>query len=419
MNQPDAPRKFYYGWIIVGVCLFGISTGPAAFGLASMGLFSESLHQTFGWSRTEISAAVSIMMLSTALAMPLAGRMVDRWGARRVLIPSIVLLALCLLAMPMVTQYWQFIAVYLGMGTIAVGTNSVPYMRIIASWFDRRRGLAIGIAGSGTGLGFAYVPLLTEALVSRGGWQTGYIGLAAVLLLVTLPLTIFVLRESPRDIGLSIDGGAATEEQVEDHTGLSPREALRSRNFWVLASIFVGLAFVLYGLIPHLVPMLTDNGLSSGTAALIASVFGLAAFGGRLLIGFLIDKYDARRIALLFFSLSAVGLVILATPAPPGVLVLVAVLLGGSLGAEVDMLAYLASRYFGLRCFAQIFSLLFSAVLVAMGLGPLAFGLVYDITGSYGAILALGVPICIAAILLVLLLQPYGERARGGQISRT
>lgn len=420
MTQSAVSPRFYYGWIIVPVCLFGISSGPAAFGLASMGLFSEPLAQAFGWSRTQISGAVSAMMLATALTMPLVGRLVDRWGARRVLLPSIVLLAACFAVLPFVTSYAQFMAAYIGMGTIAVGTNSVPYMRILAAWFDRRRGLAIGIAGSGTGLGFAYVPLLSEALISRFGWQGGYFGLAAVLLLVTLPLVFFLLHETPAQLGLAIDGGLAeTGEEAGEAQGMTPREAMGRRDFWVLATIFVGLAFVLYGLIPHLVPMLVDRGIASGTAALIASIFGLSAFGGRLLIGFLIDKYDARRIAFAFFSLSAFGLLVLAMSAPAPLLVLVAILLGGSLGAEVDMLAYLCSRYFGLRSFAQIFSLLFSAVMVAMGLGPLAFGMVFDATGSYGAILALGVPICVAAIALVLLLKPYGERSRGAQISQS
>ncbi|MBZ6377147.1 MFS transporter [Pacificimonas flava] len=386
-----------------------------------MGLFAEPLSQAYGWSRTEISFAVSVMMLSTAVTLPVAGRLVDQFGPKRVLLPSIVLLAACLGAMPFVTAYWQFIAVYLAMGTVAVGTNSVPYMRILTCWFDRSRGLAIGVAGSGTGLGFAYVPIVTELLVGRFGWQGGYVGLALILLLVTLPLAIFVLREQPADMGLSVDGGSHAHEGEASRTdvGMSVTDALRSRDFWVLGLIFVGLAFVLYGLIPHLVPMLTDRGIESGEAAAIASIFGLAAFGGRLLIGFLIDRFDARRIALLFFSLSAVGLLVLALPAPPILLILTAVLLGGSLGAEVDMLAYLTSRYFGLRCFAQIFSVLFSAVMVAMGLGPLAFGMVFDATGSYDAILALGVPICIAANLLVLLLKPYEEQRRGGAISLT
>ena len=136
------------GYIIVAASLFGISTGPAAFGLSSIGIVAEPLAQTFHWSRTEISLAVSVMMLCTAVSLPLAGRLIDRIGARRVLIPSIVLLALCMAGLSAIQAYWQFIALYVAMGTIAVGTNSTAYMRVISGWFDHRRGLGqVRIAG--------------------------------------------------------------------------------------------------------------------------------------------------------------------------------------------------------------------------------------------------------------------------------
>ncbi len=399
---------------IVAISLFGISTGPAAFGLASIGVVSEPMTIEFGWSRTAISAAVSIMMLCTAACLPVAGRIIDRLGARRVLIPSILLLALSMAGLAFVQSYWQFIALYIAMGTIAVGTNSTAYMRVITSWFDHRRGLAIGIAGSGTGLGFAYVPVFTQALVEHWGWRAGYLGLALILLLGTLPLVLLAIHEAPEH-----DAPHDRPEARAVQQGDSIREAMRKADFWVLGGIFVVLAFVLYGLIPHLVPLLQDRGVSAGQAAWIASLFGSAAFAGRLLIGFMVDQFDARRIAVIFFSLSALGLLLLALPLPTWAFLPAALLLGGSLGAEVDMLAYLTSRYFGLRSFAQIFSPLFAAVMVAMGLGPLAFGFVFDMSGSYTAILAIGAPICLVAAGMVLLLSPYAQRARGGQVTTT
>jgi len=402
------------GWLIVAVSLFGISTGPAAFGIASIGVLSEPIVKELGWSRTELSAAVSAMMLCTALCLPLAGRLIDRLGARRVLLPSLAIMALAMAGLAAVQSYWQFLLLYVAMGTIAVGTNSTAYMRVITGWFDHRRGLAIGIAGSGTGLGFAYVPLLTQYCLDHWGWRSAYLGLAALLVAVTLPLMALLLSDAPDH-----DAPHDRPEAQAGQQGLSMQEALRKPDFWVLGGIFVVLAFVLYGLLPHLVPLLQDRGIPAGEAAAIASLFGFAAFGGRLLIGFMIDRFDARRIAFSFFSLSAVGLLLLTMPLPQWGFIAAALLLGGSLGAEVDMLAYLTSRYFGLRCFAQIFATLFSAVMVAMGLGPLAFGAIFDLTGSYGFILGTGVPICLLASALVLLLGPYGERARGGQISRT
>lgn len=412
-------RPFTRGWLVVAVALFGISTGPAAFGLASMGLVSGPLADEFGWSISQISGAVSLMMLATAACMPIAGRLVDKLGARRVLLPSIIALGVVFLLAPLIRNYWQFLGLYLAMGTVAVGTNSVAYMRILSSWFDRRRGLAIGIAGSGTGLGFAYVPALSAILVAQFGWRGCYIGLGCILLFITLPLAFAVLKETPEEVGLAVDGGLPTPESQAPATGMTLSQAIKTRDFWVLGSVFVGLAFALYGLMPHLVPLLASRGLDETAAASVASLFGLAAFGGRLLIGFLLDKFDARKIALLFFSLSAVGLFALNFPLPYWAFIGAALLLGGSLGAEVDMLAYLISRYFGLTAFSQIFSVMFSAILVAMGIAPLVFGLVFDKTGSYAAILALGGPICVAAIVLMLLLRPYGERRRGAALSTT
>lgn len=413
-------KVFVRGWVTVVVCLLGISTGPAAFGLSSLFLLGGPIGAEFGWSRTAISAAVSVMMLCTAIALPFMGRLVDRVGVKKVLVPSVIIFGLCFLAASKITAYWQFIAVYVAMGTIAVGTNSVPYMRVLTAWFDRRRGLAIGIAGSGTGLGFGYVPLVTQEFVSHFGWRGGYFGLGLIMLLFTLPMIVFLLHEKPQSLGLHPDGAASDE--VPTHpvaTGDSLREAMRRRDFWSLIVIFSGLAFVLYGLIPHMVPMLQDRGVPVHQAAWLASAFGWSAFGGRLLIGFLVDRYDARRIAFVFFTLSAIGLALLSVQMPIWAFTVAAIMLGLSLGAEVDMLAYLTSRYFGLKNFAQIFGVMFSVVMVAMSLSPVAFGKVYDYTHSYRTILAMGVPLCVLAIALVLMLRPYGERARGGPISVT
>ena len=407
-----ARRGVYPGWIMTGVCLFGISTGPAAFAAGSIGLFIGPLQQEFGWSVTQISAAVTAMMLMTALCMSVAGTLVDRFGPKAVLAPSIAILGLCLLGVPFVgAHYWLFLLLYVGMGTIAVGSNSVGYVRLLASWFDKSRGLAIGIAGSGTGLGFAYVPIFTQYLISNYGWRAGYIGLAAILLLVTLPLVLLVLRNKPSDIGMNVDGVAAAEEPKAE-TGLSVAEAVRTLPFWILVLVFFSLSFVLYGLIPHLVPMIQARGVGVEQAAMVASIFGLASFGGRVLIGTLVDHLDARHVAAFFIALSAAGVAILAADLPLWAVYAAAFLLGGTLGAEVDLLAFLSSRYFGLRRFAQIFGVIFGVVMFGMALGPVAFGAVFDQTGSYQSILALGAPICCVAIVLMLILQPYERGPR-------
>jgi sugar phosphate permease len=407
-------RLASYGWVIVAVCTFGISTGPAAFAFGSAGQFIGAFHDEFGWGRTEVSFGLLILTGMTALSLPFIGRLIDRYGARRVLIPSLVLFAGCLAAIPLlVRELWQLNLVYVLMGTVAAGTNSVPFVRVISAWFDRSRGLAIGIAGSGTGLGFAYVPLVVEYMTAHHGWRSAYYALATIVLAITLPLVLILFREQPADVGLSVDGTplrhhrSADVERTNESAGYTLREALTKRDFWVLIIVFVGLAFVVYGVLPHLVPLLTDRGIKSGVAALIASTFGLSAFFGRVLIGWLIDHFFARNVALVFFALSGVGLALLNSDVPVWLLFVAAALVGGGLGAEVDLLAYLTSRYFGLRCFSEIFGVLFGAILVSIGVGPVVFGLVHDRTQSYADVMYAGIGLCVFAVLVMVLLRPY------------
>jgi nitrate/nitrite transporter NarK len=336
---------------------------------------------------------------------------VDRFGPRRVLAPSLVALALCMAALPHVRELWQLQAVYVAMGTVAAGSNSVAYMRVLASWFDRSRGLAIGLAGSGTGLGFAYVPLLSQQLKDAYGFAWGYYGLALLVLLLTLPLVLLFLRERGDGAENSADQAPADGQRLQ--------EAVRGRDFWVLAAMFMSVTTVLYGLLPHLVPLIQGKGVEAARAAQIASLFGLATFAGRIVIGFLVDRFDARRIAFTFFLISAAGLPLLAADLPMWAVFVSALLLGGSLGAEVDMLAYLTSRYFGLRNFARIFGVLFGAVMLAMGAGPLIFGAIFDRTGSYDLMLWAAAPVCALAALLTLALRPYVQKRRGGPVSVT
>lgn len=396
---------------MVAACLIGVSTGPAAFTLASMGLFLNGFASEFGWNRAEASGALSLMMLVTAVSMPFGGKLVDRFGIKRVLIPSVAIFGLLLLCVPLITQLWHLLLIYGLIGSLAVGANSVGYMRLLACWFDRRRGLAIGIAGSGTGLGFAYVPIVTQYAVATWDWRGGYITLGLIMLCITLPLVSFVLRERPEDCGLNADGDAMPHPldragESRENEGYTLWQALARRDFWLMALTFVSVAFVLYGVIPHLVPMLEDRGIQTETAAWIASLFGLATFGGRILIGYLVDHFEARFVAFVFFFLSAIGMILLAADLPIWAVLAAAILLGGSLGAEVDMLAYLTSRYFGLKCFSQIFAMLFGMVMASMGLGPVIFGAVYEWTGSYTAVIGVGVPACLLSMVLVIMLAP-------------
>lgn len=406
--------KIFYGWWIVAAAMVGLSTSPSQFAFASLGLFIVPLGEEFGWNRAEISLALTFFTVSLALCLPLAGRLVDRLGSREVLVPSIVVCGLCLAAIPAVTSLWHLLLIFTLIGSLGAGANSLPYMLTISAWFDRNRGLAIGLAMAGAGFGFAYVPPLVQYMIDNHGWRSAYLVLAAITILVATPLVGAVFRNTPAEKGLHPDGAlpGRQADRRPDETGYTVAESLRSRTFWMLWAVFCLLSFSLYGLLPHLVPMLTDQGMGTGGAALAASTVGITIIFARVIIGYLIDRYFAPRVALLFFLMSAAGIGVLAV-APAGYTAfLAAVLVGLSIGAEIDLLAYLTTRYFGLANFGAVYGVMFAALLVGTSAGPVSFGLGYELTGSYFAILLLCAGLNVAACLITAFLPPYPEFVR-------
>jgi len=415
MNETATGKRsrFFFGWWIVGACTIFISTGTGPFAFASLGLFVLPFSAEFGWNRAEISSCLTLLIGATAASLPFIGRMVDRFGARTVLVPSLIVMALCLAAIPLfVSELWHLMLIFLIIGTLGAGTNSVPYMPVLSAWFLNRRGLAIGLAISGIGLGYAYVPLLTQYLIDHHGWRSGYYVLSAIVFFIALPLAGIFLRESPASMGLQPDGATGTKEApraTRKDVGFTTREVLRHREFWMLSGIFVVLSFVLNGMLSAIVPMLVDRGMETSTAAAVAATEGLTVFVSRIVIGYLIDRIFAPYVAIAFFTLSALGIGIFALGAVDTVAFLAAIMVGLSLGAEIDLLAYLAGRYFGLRTFGTTYGLLFAAILTGTALGPLAFGIGYETTGSYVDILNICVGINILAIGMTALLGPYPD----------
>jgi MFS family permease len=411
-NEAAKQPRIFFGWWVVAAAMVCISTGPGPFAFAALGLFILPLSGEFGWDRAQISFCLTLLIGATAVSLPFIGRLVDRIGSRKILLVSMVAMASCLAAIPtFVSELWHLALIFLLIGTIAAGTNSVPYMPLVSAWFDRYRGLAIGLSIAGIGLGYAYVPIVLQYLIENRGWRSGYYALSAIVVFVAMPLVIFVLRESPAVMGLKPDG--ATEgpqpRATRKDVGYTSAEIFRHREFWILSLIFVVLSFVVNGMLAHMVPMLSDRGMEPGRAAAVAATEGLTVFFSRIFIGYLVDHFFAPRIAMIFFSLSALGMVIFALGAVDAWAFGAAILLGLSLGAEVDLLAYLTGRYFGLRSFGATYGLLFAAILTGTALGPLAFGIGFETTGSYVGIITICVGINILAVLLTGLLGPYPD----------
>ncbi len=397
-------------WWIVAVAAFGLSTSPGQFAYGAFSLFIEPLEQEFGWARADMSLALTLFTLCLAVTLPFIGRLVDRYGSRRVLAPSMLVLGvgLCLLGWRL-DALWILLTVYILIGVLGAGANSPPYMRTVSSWFDRRRGLAIGTAMAGAGLGYAYVPPMVRYINDAYGWRFSFLALGAIIIFVATPLVALFLKDPPRPRVAATPGSEETGGAAD---GDAWREAIGRGVFWMLICVFALLSFSLYGMLAHFKPMLTGMGIAGEQAGWIAGMVGIAVMVSRVAIGYLIDRIFAPRVALVVFLLSAAGMAVLSTGNAAGFAIPAALLLGLSMGAEIDLLAYLAGRYFGLKSFAVIYGLLFSAFLAGTALGPWAYGAAYDADGSYAAMLLVGAGCCALAALITGFLPRWPDPLR-------
>jgi MFS family permease len=405
-----------FGWTVVLGCFIGMLGNLGQVVFTSFGVMIKPLGEAFGWGRGEVSLGLTWVMITIALAVPLAGHLIDRFGSRRIASLSILLAALVMLIAPYaVSSLGQFHLMLVVIALLGAPTNTVAYARVITAWFDRRRGLFIGIVAAGSALGFAVVPLITAWAVGFGEWKTGYTVLAALLLLLILPAVLGLIIDRPEARGLLPDGAAVLPQAAPppQPAGLALRAAISTRTFWLLAFIVATTAFALNGILSQLVPLLTDRGASVTAAAAAASTMGISMVFTRIVVGFLLDRYFVRGVGIGVFALAAAGVAILIYAQHPMSPYLAAALMGLGMGAEADLIAFLVGRYFGLRHFGTVFGCVFTAFLLGSGLGPFVIGRAFDLSGSYAGILHVCLLLLAVAAALFSFFGPYDQyRAR-------
>src|SRR2546428_748064 len=263
--------NIFYGWRIVLVAGIGLFLCYIPVVSFTFGVFSNPLSQEFNWSRTAVSLAFSLSLIAMCAAMPLVGRLVDRFGARKVIVPSVLILGMCLLSFYFLSgSLWHFYAVYMIMGVVGGGSSTMPYAGVISHWFDKKRGLAQSLAAAGAGMGSLAVPPLAQALITTVGWREAYVLMGLMVIVVTVPVVWLFLKETPLMMGLLPDGEpvepSGAENQNGQDQGMSSREALHTGSFWLICVAFFLVAFSVIGCLVHLVPMLTDRGVSGQNA---------------------------------------------------------------------------------------------------------------------------------------------------------
>ena len=342
-----------------------------------------------------------------AFALPVIGWMVDRWGARRILLPGIFVFALAtasyalIQASPLALTYLIFAAT----GFFGGVGSPIPYAAVIAEWFDRQRGLALGIGMAGVGLGVALMPQLAAGLIGAVGWRFAYVGLAFAIVLLAYPPVVLFLREPP--------GFAARAHRRQDPAvaalapGAAVGEALRSWVFWGLSIAFLLDVVAINGTLTHIVPLLTDRGVPLGAATATLSGSGLALILGRILSGWCLDRLWGPYVAIAFFVLPMIGVASLASGAGGIAPFLGAIGCGLGIGAEIDLMAFFTSRYFGLRNYAKLYGMMFGIFALGVGVGPALSGMSFDRFHSYTPAFVVFLIMLAAGCVVFLRLGPY------------
>jgi MFS family permease len=361
-----------------------------------------------------------------ALTAPLVGWLSDRYGPRALVLPGLVGLALgFFIAAGMNGELWMFFLAYGCMALLGAGTTPVTWTRAIAVSFERQRGLALGLTLTGTGICAMLAPAYAVWLVDAFGWRGAYLGIGLLPLLLAGPVVWAWFRPqsftapapAPRELAA---GAVAAPALVPAPApapvwGLSLGEAVRGHRFWVLCVSIFAIYMAVSGISPNLIAALTDKGFSAASAATVQGVYGFAIILGRLVVGYLVDRYWAPGVALVSLSLPAIGCLILTGSPGFPLAVLAALLIGFAAGAELDLMAFFAARYFGLRHYAKIYAILYAILAVAGGTAPMLFARVFDVTASYeiSFLIATGLFLFGAVILLALGRYPHPGGAAG------
>jgi sugar phosphate permease len=307
------------------------------------------------------------------------------------------------------TSLFYLYLFYTTLGVVSGAASPLPYGVVVSRWFDRHRGLALGLMMVGLGLGGITLPLAAQRLIVLFNWRVAYASFGCAALLLSLPVITVFLNDDPADKGLLPDGDSPqhvknSKDRIE---GMSSREIMHQRTFWLLIGIFFLVGGSVHACVLHMAPLLTDRGVNEEAAAAATSLVGLALLVGRIGAGYLLDRFFAPRLAMLLFGGAAAGIALLWVGSTGTLAILAAFFIGLGMGAEADVIAYTISRYFGLRAFGLAYGYGFAAYMLAGALGGFLMGVGFDLTHSYTAPLGVLFLAMATGIGLLTRLGPY------------
>ena len=376
---------------------------------AVFGSFLLPLCSEFGWPRASVSGALGVVALAGALCYPLAGRLADRYGARRIILFGNPLFAAALAALALSdSSLGRFYLLFTLVGISAAIPSTVLYTKVVSGWFRRRRGLFLGLsAGVGNGAGATVMPIVAAALIPAFGWRGAYVGLGLIVLLLGFPFLLLLLHDPP--VAAAVDDATDAATGPGFSPGFSLGQARRTTTFWtILVAIALG-AGSMTAVFAHVIPMLLDRGMPMSQATTVLSVLALVAVIWQVTIGHLLDRVRTPRIALPFYLCALAGVLLFQHSSTLTELLVAAALMGIGLGTEYGVLPYYISRYFGLPSYGAIYGMIYGTVVLTMGVTPFLMDRVFDASGSYDhALYAIAAALALGGVLIARL-RPYED----------
>lgn len=396
ISATDESDINYYGWRVVLAACLGVMAGFGSLFVYTFSVFVKPLATEFGWSREAISSGFAIAAVTLGLVSPLLGRWIDRLGPRSIILVCMTVFGCGTASLSLLRSgIWQFYLTCFVLGAVGNGAAHLAYSRSISTWFHRRLGTALAFVMVGAGLGAMLLPVLAQFVISRDGWRAAYASLGVLALLLGLPLSWRYIRE--RD-------GVARNSAASVHSGATWQRGLGTFSFWIITLILFVSSISMNGAITHLSALLTDLGLTPANAALCASILGGSSLLGRVVVGWLLDRFFGPYVAFGINLTTALGIFLLARAMSFPTGCLAAALIGIGAGGEAATTPYLLTRYFGLRAFSTLYGLTWTFYAAAGAIGPIILGRAFDATGSYASLLVLlAIALAIAAAMNLLL----------------
>ena len=390
--SPSEPAHFFYGWWIVIAAFLNLffSVGIIYYGFP---VFYPSLIESLGFTRAQLTQGFLIGFVVSALLVGiLAGMLIDRYGARSVIRVGIGFVGLSLILMGSMVHLWQYYALCITEVVGYVLTGPIPNQVLISNWFCGKRGRAMGYAYLGLGVGGAVSPLLISQLIQDFGWRRALQIIGALILIVLFPITQWLTRSTPGELGLSPDGLPRQPDvkvghpkpKVEDPTFEIGR-VVRMRNFWL---ILAGCTFTIGSIgavTQHLVLFLKDQGYSLSWASRASSGMLVASLAGRIVVGYVADRYSKKNVMALLYLLLALAIPMLFLARNPGAVWGFAAIFGFAMGADYMLIPLITAECFGLANLGKLLALIITGYSVGQWLAPWLAGRVFDASHSYNA----------------------------------